>query len=309
MLGLGKKMSFKEITQGLVMINIIIPMEGFDNFMAAWLIRDSGRGQIILAETGPSSSLPELYEDLDALGAENIDYLIFTHVHLDHSGGAGQFHEKFPDTKIIAPDNGRVHLLIPDKLYLASAKTLGTGIVRGYGEPKPLPGSAFTGKTPEGLTIIETPGHSSHHAAFLYELSGKRILFSGEAAGFFYKLPDGGIYQRPATPHRFFYDTAIESLDRLTELGDVDIICYPHYGCAVGSETRSALENARSQLILWKRVISDFAADADVEKIFNALHEKDALLRGVDKLDKKTFERESFFIRQSIRGLMGYIFR
>lgn len=304
-------MGFKEIIPGLTEMDVHIERDGFDSFLSAWLIRDKARGQTILADMGPASSIPKLCADLKGLGAGRIDYLIFTHIHLDHSGGVGQFHEQYPDTKIIAPQGARAHLIAPDKLFEASLAALGASLVGSYGKPLPLPSSAFTKEMPDGLTEIPTPGHAPFHNAYLYEMGGKRILFPGEAAGFFCKLPDGGVYQRPATPHKFFYDTAMESIDRLLSVGGVDIICYPHYGCAVGAEAESALKNAKNQLMLWKKVISAFSADESFEKIFAALCEEDGLLRGGAKL-KETgagAERERFFIWQSIRGFMGYIFK
>lgn len=302
-------MVFREITNGLTELDLHIEKEGFENFLSAWLIRDAERGQTLLVETGPASSVPKLREDLQSLGADRIDYLIYTHIHLDHSGGAGQFHAKYPGTRIIAPAGGHAHLIAPDRLFEASVATLGASLVESYGKPAPLPGSAFAKEAPEGLTIINTPGHAPFHDSYLYELGGKRILFPGEAAGFFCKLPGGRVYQRPATPHKFFYDTALASLDRLLDIGEADIICYPHYGAAVGEDAKKALPNAKKQLKLWKDVISAFAPDAREDEVFAALCEADALVRGVSGLLEPEAGREMYFIRQSVRGFMGYIFK
>lgn len=303
-------MSFKEIIPGLVEIDIFIPRTGFkEHFLSAWLLLDRCRGQSILVETGPASSIPALCADLRELGEPKIDYLIYTHIHMDHSGGAGQFHAEFPDTKIIAPSAGRAHLIAPDKLFQASLDTLGPSLVGDYGRPLPLPGSSFAEGLPPGLSLISTPGHAPFHDSYLYELGGEKILFPGEAGGFFSKLPDGSVYQRPATPHKFFYDTAIESLDRLIAIQDVSVTCYPHYGCASGSDAQTSLKKVREQMELWRDVISALPADSSEDKIFDALYEKDALLRNIDKLDKDAAAREKFFIGQSINGYLGYIHR
>lgn len=302
-------MVFREIMNGLTELDIHIEKEGFENFLSVWLIRDAKRGQTLLVETGPAASVPRLLEDLQELGADKIDYLIYTHIHLDHSGGVGQFHAECPGTRIIAPLGGRAHLISPDRLFEASVATLGASLVESYGQPAPLPGGAFAGEMPDGLTVINTPGHAPFHDSYLYEMDGKRILFPGEAAGFFCKLPGGGVYRRPATPHKFFYDTALASLDRLLEAGEADIICYPHYGAAAGEDAKTALPDAKKQLMLWKDVIATFSPDAREDDIFDALLEADELVRGVNALPKSEAGRERYFIRQSIRGFIGYIFK
>lgn len=302
-------MVFREIMNGLTELDVHIEKEGFENFLSVWLIRDAGRGQTLLVETGPAASVPRLREDLRAIGADRIDYLIYTHIHLDHSGGVGQFHAAYPGTLVIAPLGGQAHLIAPDRLYEASAATLGAGVVESYGKPVPLPGGAFAKEAPEGLTVINTPGHAPFHDSYIYELDGKRILFPGEAAGFFCKLPGGRVYQRPATPHKFFYDTALESLDRLLAAGEPDIICYPHYGAAVGEDAKTALRVAKKQLTLWKDVISAFTPDAREDEVVAALCEADGLVRGVNALPRSEAGREMYFIRQSVKGFMGYIFK
>lgn len=302
-------MAFREITAGLTELDVSIEKEGFHNFLSMWLIRDEKRGQTILVETGPAAAVPQLRDDLKKLGADKIDYLIYTHIHIDHSGGVGQFHKEYPDTKIMAPAGGHAHLIAPERLYEASIATLGTSLIDSYGKPVPLPAAALSTEAPQGLTVINTPGHAPFHDSYLYDLGGTRILFPGEAAGFYCKLPDGAAYQRPATPHKFFYDTAAESLDRLLALGPVDIICYPHYGCARYEDAKTALGNAKKQLELWKNVISTFTADSPDDGVIAALCEADPLLRGVNSLPKDDMEREMYFIRQSVNGFKGYIFK
>ncbi len=124
-------------------------------------------------ETGPASSVPQLIEDLKQMSAGEPDYLLYTHIHLDHSGGAGQFHQKFPGTKIIAPLKGRPHLIDPERLIQGSRENLGD-LCDVYGMPIPLPEEALADPNIEldGLEIIDTPGHAPHHSSYLYDLDG-----------------------------------------------------------------------------------------------------------------------------------------
>ena len=301
-------MNTKSIIEGLTQIVLPVPRGGFESFIIGWHIHDKSRGRSILMETGPAASVPRLAEDLKLIGAGEPDYLLYTHVHLDHSGGAGQFHDLFPHTKIIAPLKGRPHLIDPARLVEGSKENLGD-LCDVYGMPVPLPENALADQdiTLEGLTIIDTPGHAPHHSSYLYDLDGTKILFPGEAAGCYFELDDGSIFMRPATPHKFYYETAMASLQKLIDLGDVDLICYPHSGCS--RDPNGLLEMAAAQMALWKEIISALPADANTEDGVAALLKNDPALSQIGRLPEKDREREAFFLRQSVDGYLGYVRR
>lgn len=301
-------MNVKEALPGLSQIVLTIPRGGFESFITGWLIRDGRRGRTILMETGPAISIEPLVRDLSALGVDRIDYLLYTHVHLDHSGGAGQFHKYHPETKIIAPTRGRPHLVNPEKLVAGSRTNLGD-LCDVYGEPLPLPEEALAPVdfALEGLEIIDTPGHAPHHSSYVYELDGTRVLFAGEAGGCCFELEDGSVFMRPATPHKFFYDAAIASLDRLIALEDIDLVCYPHSGCS--RECKKLLAMSRAQMELWREIISKLPEDAKTEDAAAAVKERDPVMKLLAKLPDGEREREEFFIRQSVDGYLGYIRR
>jgi len=59
------------------------------NFDAAYLMVDDGRAAFI--DTGTGHAVPRLLASLQALSLSpaQVDWVIPTHVHLDHAGGAG----------------------------------------------------------------------------------------------------------------------------------------------------------------------------------------------------------------------------
>ena len=131
-------MACSELFPGFYKINLPIPRGGFESFLDGWFIKDEARAQNILVETGPASAVPELFARLEELGNPRIDYLIYTHIHLDHAGGAGHFIRRYPDTKLLAPAKGRPHLVDPSKLIAGSRTSLGS-LCDVYGEPLPVP--------------------------------------------------------------------------------------------------------------------------------------------------------------------------
>ena len=58
-------------------------------FDAAYLLVDDGRAALF--DTGTNPAVPRLLAALDALGLprDAVDWVIPSHVHLDHAGGAG----------------------------------------------------------------------------------------------------------------------------------------------------------------------------------------------------------------------------
>lgn len=301
-------MDTREIIPGLTQIVLYLPGVGFESFINAWLIKDEKRGRNVLVETGPAVSVPQLAEDIKALGIDKIDYLLYTHIHLDHAGGAGQFHRIFPDTKFIVPPKGRIHLVDPEKLIQGSRENLGE-LCDIYKMPEPLPADALAPLNFEldGLMIIDTPGHSPHHSSYVYDIGGTNVLFAGEAGGCYFELPDGSVFMHPATPHKFYYETAIASLDKLIALQDIDLICYPHFGCS--RDWKNLLISAETQMALWKDIISALPKDKKADDIVKVLLNSDPMLKNNERLSAEERERDSFFLRQSVDGYLGNLNR
>lgn len=301
-------MAAVEILPGFFKIGLPIPRGGFESFIDGWFIKDRERGQTILIETGPASAVPKLLESLREMDIQKIDYLIYTHIHLDHAGGVGHFMKQFPDTKVLAPEKGRKHLVDPSRLIAGSRSSLGS-LCDTYGEPLPIPAGCLLDGPGQikGLTVVDTPGHAPHHSSYIYELNGKRILFIGEAAGCWFRLPDGSCFMRPATPHKFFYDTEMESLNKLLDLKNIDIACFPHSGCT--QHSHEVMERAKAQLELWLKTAEALPAGAGPEEMVQSLTEADPMMKKLEELPENVRRREEYFIRQSSKGFLGWVNR
>ena len=79
------------------------------DFVAAYLIEDEGRAAFV--DTGCYLSVPTLLATLDAknIKRENVDYILLTHIHLDHAGGAGELIKYLPNATVYVHEYGAAH--------------------------------------------------------------------------------------------------------------------------------------------------------------------------------------------------------
>lgn len=155
-----------------------------------------------IIDPGPSTTLDRLYGELEALGVgpQDLRHVLLTHIHLDHAGGTGFLLERFPNARVQVHEDGASHLVDPEKLVGSTRRTFGELHDRLWGDVRPVPEDRLTAWRPgepgpwRGLRPVHTPGHISHHLAFLDESDG--TLFSGDAMG----IVLGGGPQHPPTP-------------------------------------------------------------------------------------------------------------
>lgn len=187
-----------------------------------------------IIETGFSHTLEKTLAALDELGIapKDVAYLMPTHVHMDHAGGAGYLSEACPNARVICHHVGAPHLVDPTKLVRSVQRAVGPNFTY-YGRMKPLPqerliavrgGERFDLGGGYALEVLDTPGHATHHACF-YEHKTQG-LFAGDAVGI-YRPEIGFILTTP--PPAFHYEDWLHTLDRLRDL-DLGWLYFTHYG-------------------------------------------------------------------------------
>ncbi|MGB9887786.1 MAG: MBL fold metallo-hydrolase [Moorellales bacterium] len=285
----------------LYLIDLPHLMAGFNPFLAAWLLLTPEANYLV--DPGPPVHAPHLLRALEDLGLERLDYILLTHIHLDHAGATARVLERFPQARVFAHSLGRPHLTSPRALWEASQDVMGQ-LATYYGPPPPVPASSLAETVP-GIEVIETPGHAPHHLCF----RRGRVLFVGEAAGVYQAL--NGFYLRPATPRRFFFEIAIGSLDKLLalELEGV-MLCHGHYG--PNPRARKTLSLHRDQLYLWREVAADYLPRVGDEKTWYEttraeLLKRDPLLQNYFKLPPDVQRREQYFLDNSLEGYREYL--
>jgi glyoxylase-like metal-dependent hydrolase (beta-lactamase superfamily II) len=270
---------------------------------SAWLVKDAERRVNFLVDVGSFSGASYLIKRLKRANIVRLDAILLTHVHLDHAGGTGSLLQTFPETKVFCHPKGKPHLIAPKRLWQETLGVMGPGTAEEE-MPIPLPEDSFLldDFSLSGLTILETPGHASHHCSFLYEIGRERILFPGEAAGAFRRTTTGEIFVRPSSPPIFFLEKANESLKKL-EKTNPTLICFPHYGYT--RDTSFFLENSHGQLLLWRKLVAELlSAGRSEREIFEELLKRDPLLHGFWSLKKPIQDHEARNLTICIKGFV-----
>jgi glyoxylase-like metal-dependent hydrolase (beta-lactamase superfamily II) len=274
---------------------------GFDRFIGSWLC---SYDKTAIIDVGPSRSVTTLIESLSVLGIREVDFVLLTHIHMDHAGGLAELLDHFPMARAVCHSKAISHLVDPSKLWLGSRKTLGD-LADAYGPIRPVKKERLIPHTEarvEGIDIIETPGHAPHHLSFIIQDN----LFAGEAGGIYLAGKDWE-YLRPATPPVFFLKEFLGSIDRLLTAKDLPV-CYAHFGRA--DRSHSMLKRERAQLLLWEEIIREELAKGDhrlMERGMGRLLAEDPELKAFEAMSSADQDREKFFIGNSIKGYLGFL--
>lgn len=301
----------------LDLVDLPLPMEGYHDFFGIWLIRNEEKGQNAVVDVGPTSTATILIDGLHHLGVNKLDYILLTHIHLDHSGGLGEVLRAFPYAKVAVHPKGKPHLVNPERLWESSLQVI-PEMALAYGEPSPVEDTVFIPEeTPvPGIIPVDTPGHAPHHRSFLYNTTGGDILFAGEAASTFSRLdhlvpgaaPDRYLL-RPASPPRFYIGTALDSMARLRSL-EASVMCYAHFGFT--REVDRMLTEASDQIRLWRDLCLEFlkkkriatASLVNIDELMAFIIERDPWLSDFPMLPWDIRSREMGFMASSTAGFL-----
>jgi len=197
-------------------------------FDAAYLVVENGRGAFI--DCGTNHSVPRILAALDKAGLTpaQVDWLILTHVHLDHAGGAGELIAQLPNAKLVVHPRGARHMIDPSQLWAGASAVYGEAVMeQTYGRLRPIPAERVV-EAPDGhvvdlagrlLRCIDSPGHAKHHLCIYDERAN--ACFTGDTFGLSYREFDtaNGPFVLPTTtPVQFDPEALHASIKRLIAL-------------------------------------------------------------------------------------------
>lgn len=211
--------------------------------------------QLTIIETGPSPSVEHVKQGLKELGIslDEVRYIIVTHIHLDHAGGAGLLLQDCPNATLIVHPKGARHLADPSRLIAGARAVYGDKFDDLFNPIVPVPEHRIDIKT-EGdrlqigpdctLEFWDTPGHAKHHFGILDPVSNG--FFAGDTAGIRYAqlIEDGIDFYLPSTsPNQFDPEAMKASIERM-ERQQLDVLYFGHYGAAMNPQAalREVLE-------------------------------------------------------------------
>ena len=292
------------VEDGVYQITLTPPIEGFADFISVWLVKGP---PTFLVDVGPASTAGQLAQALETLGISGLDYILLTHIHLDHAGAVGRIARRFRSAKIVCHAKAVPPLVDPAKLWEGTRKVLGP-VADGYGPLEPLPAERFVaaqGFAADGIEAVVTPGHAAHHVSYF----SPAALFAGEACGVHYALPGGRDYMRPATPPTFFMDIALDSIDALIARAPGRMVV-GHFG--MKPDGAGLLRRHRAQLLFWEQWMSArlgqcAAADEAVPFCVEGLLAGDPLLSAFSLFPQPAQERERYFLKNSVSGFLGWL--
>ncbi|MFH1624951.1 MAG: MBL fold metallo-hydrolase [Pseudomonadota bacterium] len=230
---------------------------GISNFTSVYVIAGE---ELALIETGPTKSAPAIIQGMRGFGfnPRDVSYIVVTHIHLDHGGGAGVLAREMPKAKVVVHEKGARHMIDPTRLVESSKRVFGDLIDEWYGEVLPVEegrvmsvrgGEEIDLGKGQRLRLIDSPGHANHHICIYSEK--EKGLFTGDAVGVY--LPDRDVLIPTTPPPEFDPDINVETIKGFLNL-DLNCLLFSHFG--ITGKVHETLNMSIDWLIKWKDSVS-----------------------------------------------------
>jgi glyoxylase-like metal-dependent hydrolase (beta-lactamase superfamily II) len=300
-------MHARKLDDSVYMIDLM--PQGVKNFISVYIVKGE---KTVIIESGPTCSVENLLSGLQMLNIsrEEVDYVLVSHIHLDHGGGSGTLLHFLPNAHLVVHQRGAKHMVHPEKLWLMARKVLGK-VAEMYGAPESIPkeriiegydGMILDLGNNVRIEILETVGHASHHLSFHEHSSNK--MFSGDAAGIYLNTLDVIV---PTTPEPLYLDVALAAIEKMIR-AKPEMLCYTHFGCAGNAVEK--LEAYASQLKLWERIVRECLINGEsLEVIRERIVEEDVYVNKAASFIESHPIMGQRMLLQNIQGFVSYVKR
>ena len=241
--------------------------------------------ELAIIETGTKDTVPHILNFLaqNEFDLEQVKYVVVTHVHLDHAGGAGLLMRALPNAKLVVHEKGARHMIDPSKLQAGATAVYGKiEFSKTYGDLLAIPEDQILipkdGETLElagrKLTFIDTPGHARHHFCVFDDVS--QGFFTGDTFGLAYQelTNENGPFIFPTTtPVQFDQDALHASIDKMMAFKPQRMYL-THYSVVENPAPLSLRLHAQvNELVTIAQGATQTAGPARVQEIFAAIME------------------------------------
>ena len=208
-------------------------------------------------DTGTGANREALVETIEAIGigTDELAWVLPTHAHLDHAGGAGHLAARYPNAEVALPERGVRHLVDPAAL-VAGTKSAVRDQWQYYDEPEPVPEDRITGLADgdridlgdRDLVVHEALGHAPHHAVYHDPDAG--VVFTADAAGIY--VPEVDTVRQTTPPPQFDLDQCLRDLETIADL-DPEYLCFGHFGPR--GYDHGVIEEAKRAYVEWVEAV------------------------------------------------------
>lgn len=254
-------------------------------------------------DTGIGTNRERLFDAIDeALSGDEPAYVLPTHAHLDHAGGAGYLAQRYPDATVLAHERAVPHLIDPERLVEGTKAAVGEQW-KYYVEPAPIPDDRIE-RLEDGdavdlgdrtLDVHEAPGHAPHQVVF--HDRREDAVFTGDAAGIYVR--DSDEIRVTSPPPQFHAKQCIDDVNAIQEL-EPEILCFGHFGPR--RYDSDLLDEYKRTIVEWVEAVKRKRAELDDDEAVIEHFVKHARIVDVWGAEKSRAET-----RLNTRGVLTYL--
>jgi glyoxylase-like metal-dependent hydrolase (beta-lactamase superfamily II) len=257
-----------------------------------------------IVDTGMGTHYDRILDGLDEVGIapEELSYILLTHIHLDHAGGAGHLLEACPNATVLCHEIGRPHLIDPERLVAGTKAAVGDQWEY-YVDPEPIPedrvealaGGDTIDLGDRSFDVHHAPGHAPHQV--LFHDDADDVLFTGDAAGIYVPQRDELLQTTP--PSNFDLNACLDDVRTIESLSPARL-CFGHFGDR--EFTPELAEGYKRTLVEWVEAIRQKRAELDSDEAVIQHFVDHAPMEGPWGEELAAAET-----RLNARGVLGYL--